>query len=249
MAKEEKAVNFGETEDFEVGGGLIQGELTWHNPRFEMFNYGGKGPSIPAFAVELEPEEGEEVTQYYSIGNSEDWSPSKDGKKIVKIGKADKLSSSSNFFQLIKSLKDAGWPKGKATDDVSVYDGMKCNMARVSQPERKGLQQAARKYEATILLVDKILILPWDKKGAKSTTKESNEDISEMATSTIIELLSESPDGYNKMKLTQAVFKKLQKDKVDQTKINRVVQMIGGKDESFLESGPWKFEDGKVSMG
>ena len=62
VAKVEKGASF-KVDDFIEGGGLIEGELTWRNPRFEMFNYGGKGPSTPAFALDLESEEGEPVTQ------------------------------------------------------------------------------------------------------------------------------------------------------------------------------------------
>jgi hypothetical protein len=50
------------------------------------------------------------------------------------------------------------------------------------------------------------------------------------------------------MKLAGEVFKKLKAEKVDQGSINAIVQLIGGKDEGFLESGPWTYEKGVVSQ-
>lgn len=237
--------------DFSEGGGLIEGELIWRNPRFEMFNYGGKGPSTPAFTLDLESEEGDPVTQMWSVGNAEDWAPSKDGSKIIPIGKAAKLSKSSNFFQLIKSLKDAGFPEEKIEDDVTVYEGMKCLMVRVPAPERKGLTQTPKKFEATILLVDKVITLPWEEEKGKSKggkTGDVADENSVKATEVIMEVLSENPKGIDRMRLAGEVYKKLKAEKTDMANINVITKLIGGKDEGFLESGPWTYEKGVVNQ-
>lgn len=254
MAKEEKAASFGGEDDFSEGGGLIQGDLIWRKPRFEQFNYGGKGPETPTFAIDLEDEQGAIVVQNWSVGNGDDWAPSKDGHKIIAVGKADKLSKSSNFYQLLKSLLEGGWPKGKVTDDVSVFEGMKCHMIRIPAPKREGLSGGTpSKYEKTILVVDKVITLPWEGEGkgkGKGTAASGNgdDDLSEKAQGLIMEILGDAEGPMDPMKIAAAVFKRLQKEKMDVKEINKYTNLIAGKDRSFIENGPWTFEKGKASM-
>ncbi len=249
VKKEEKGTSLKPSE-FQEGGGLVQGELTWRNPRFETFDYGGKGPNVPAFSVDLEPDEGDTVTQYWSAGNADDWTPSKDGKKLIATGKASRLSKSSNFYQLLNSLVEAKFPEDKMEDNVSIYDGMKCNMVRIPAPERKGLQQKESKYEKNILVVDSIITLPWETKeaGSGEGKKGESDALTEKATEVVMEILGDNPKGIQKMKLAGEVFKRLKTQKMAQTEINAIVQIVGGKDESFLSSGPWTYEKGTVSQ-
>ncbi len=238
--------------EFQEGGGLFQGEATWRNPRFEVFDYKGSGQSSPGLVVDLEPDEGDTLMQFWSAGNADDWTPSKDGKKLIATGKATKLSKSSNFYILLNSLVEAKFPEDKMEDDVSIYEGMRCNMVRIPAPERKGLQQKERKYDPTILVVDSIITLPWEaeSKGKGSGKGKTESDgVSEKATEVVLEILGDNPKGIQKMKLAGEVFKRLKAQKMAQTEINAIVQMVGGKDESFLSSGPlWTFEKGVVSQ-
>ncbi len=236
--------------EFQEGGGLFQGEATWRNPRFEIFEYKGSGNSSPGFMVDLEPEEGDTIMQFWSVGNADDWTPSKDGKKIIATGKATKLSKSSNFYLLLNSLVEAKFPDDKMGDDVSVYEGMKCNMVRIPAPERKGLQQKEKKYDPTILVVDSIITFPWEaeSKGKGGGKSAESDGVSEKATEIAMEILGDNPKGIQKMKLAGEVFKRLKAQKMAQTEINAIVQLVGGKDESFLSSGPWTYEKGTVSL-
>ena len=247
--KEEKGASL-RPHDFAEGGGLFQGEATWRNPRFEVFDYKGGSNSSPGFMVDMEPEEGDTIMQFWSAGNADDWTPSKNGKKLIATGKATKLSKSSNFYILLNSLVEAKFPENKMEDDVSIYDGMKCNMVRVPAPERKGLQQKERKYDPTILVVDSIITFPWEaeEKGKGGEKVGESNALTEKATEVVMEILGDNPKGIQKMKLAGEVFKRLKAQKVAQTEINAIVQIVGGKDESFLSSGPWTFEKGVVSL-
>ena len=250
MAKEEKAASLN-PDRFTEGGGLIQGDLVWRNPRFETFDYGGKGPDVPAFAVDLEPDEGDMVTQFWSAGNADDFTPSKDGMKLVPTG-GRALSKSSNLYVLMHSLQEAKWPAdkfpGEEGVDASVFEGMKAHMIRIPAPERRGLkQQKERKYDPEILVVDSVIEYPWDAGNTKGKPKASD-DVADAATEVIMAILSENPKGMQKMKLASEAFRKMKEEKKDQKLINAVVQLIGGKDESFITSGPWSYDKGVVSQ-
>lgn len=235
---------------FLEGGGLLDNvDVVWRNPRFEMWTYPNTTITTPALAVDLEPDEGEAVTQYWSAGNADDWNPSKDGTKLVPIGKASSLSKSSNLYQLLKSIKEADFPIDKMEDDVSIYEGMKCHMIRMKAPERPGLKQKERKYEASVLVVDTIIQLPGEDKKTGNVKGKAGNDVSDRATQVVMEIVSENPKGIQKMMLASKAFAKLKGEKVDQTTINAIVQLIGGKDEAFITSGPWTYEKGLVSQG
>ena len=83
------------------------------------------------------------------------------------------------------------------------------------------------------------------KDGGKAT--ESN-GLTEKATEIVIEILGDNPKGIQKMKLAGEVYKRLKAQKMPQTEINAIVQLVGGKDESLLSSGPWTYEKGTVSL-
>ena len=252
MAKEEYA-SFGSEDDFSEGGGLIQGRLKWTNVRFETFDYGGAYPDTPSFAVDLEPEDGETRTEHWSCGSRDEWAPSKDGKRLVKIGKMTKLSKSCKYYRLLTSLWEAKFPKEKVVDDVSVFGGMVCDMVREPDIERKGLEpKKDRKYAPTVLVIDAIVTLPWEKASGKGKAEPAGDDLSADATSIILEILPDHKDGIAKMKLAGEVFNRLKKSlgagKESMSKINAIVQLITAKDEELLKSGPWTYEKGTVSQ-
>lgn len=245
MAKavEEKGVSL-DPDSFPEGGGLLDNvDVVWKNPRFEMWDYAGKGPSIPTLAIDLETDEGEPVTQYWSAGNAEDFKPSTNGMKLVPIGASSGPTKSTNLHHLLKSLKEAGFPKEKmVAGTVDVYEGLKCHMVRV-KTDRKGLPPTGKKFEPTVLVVDAIISLPGEEKGGGKT--KGGDDVEDKAVAVVMEILADNPKGLEKMKLGSAIFKKLQADKVPQTTINAIVQLVCGKDETFVKSGPWNY-DGKV---
>jgi len=150
------------------------------------------------------------------------------------------------------SLQEAKWPMdkfpGEEGVDASVFEGMKAHMIRIPAPERRGLkQQKDKKYDPEILVVDSILEYPWDAGKVKGKGKASD-DVADAATEVIMAILNENPKGMQKMKLASEAFRKMKEEKKDQKLINAVVQLIGGKDEGFITSGPWNYDKGIVSQ-
>jgi hypothetical protein len=248
------------------GGGLLDDvDVKITESRFAMFDYGGKAQPVPAIMWKLDAMDGgEPVTQYWSIGKSLDWMPSDDGKELMPIGRATQLVSSSNGMLLLSSLVNAGLPESKLGADISVLDGMECHVNRVAAPVRKGL--ANQKENQTILVVTKIHKLPWEKDSGKNTSKQqpkgsaksrsaaksnsSGPDTEAVATEFLLSILSDDdimkdyPDGIPKAKLAPVAFSKFA---VNDPNRSAVVQLVF-KDE-FLNSGPWTYSGGKVSMG
>ncbi len=244
MAKDEQERRASmKLEDFVEGGGLIEGDLTWRNPRFAMYDYGGKAKAAPVFAVDLEPEgEGNAQTQYWSAGKAEDWAPSKSGKFLVRIGGAEKLSTQSNYYALLKSLVEGGF-EGDPDEICDATDGMKAHMVRVPQPERVGLEKREGKRPATTLLVDKIISMPGEEK------KKEGDELESEAMSLVMGILAENPKGLAKMKLASEIFKAGKAAGMALPKVNAINKLVAGASEDFLKAGgdgAWVFEKGTV---
>lgn len=240
---------------FQEGGGLLDNvDVKWKEIRAVMWDYNGTIPQeVPAVCIIMEVEDAEEpVEQYFSCGGAKDWSPSKDGTKLVSVGEAKGINKTSNFGILLTSLVEAKFPVAKMnTDDLTIFEGLECHMVRQKEPERKGLVRALRAdgkvFEKTNLVVDHIIKLPWETakgKGKTTTAKGKEEvegdDIEGKATETVMEILEANPKGVDKKKLAQLVLQKLKTDS-DRNEILKLVY-----NDKFLEKGPWGYEDGKV---
>lgn len=244
---------------FVEGGGLIDDiDITVAEARFDLFDYNGKVvPGVPSLRVEMESEDDEKATQYYSMGKSDDWIPSDDGTQILATGSATSIRMTSNGGIFLKSLVDAGFPADKLGDDISILDGLKCHVIRVPAPKRAGLKRETKKdFEDTILIVSEIRTLPWEKskpKGAakgkaaakkgkassKAVSKKDEGDASEKAAEVIMGILAE--DGtVTKKELPGKLFKAL-KDDPDRNAIVKIAF-----DDDFLADGPWTYEDGTL---
>jgi len=242
---------------FVEGGGLINDvDVRWKECRFELWDYNGKVPvAVPALKVTMDvigDDEAVEVVQYFSAGNAKDWTPSKDGRKLVSVGAASGINKTSNLAILITSMIEAKFPPDKIEEDCTIFEGVEAHMVRVKAPERKGIVRTPRadgkEYESQNLVVDKILKFPWDKKAGKDTGKTkgeessgpSGEDMTDKAQNVIMEILEKNPKGLDKKKLTNAVFNALKTD----SDRNEIVKMVY--DDEFLKAGPWSYEKGVV---
>lgn len=237
------------------GGGLLDNvDVRWKEVLFEMWDYNGTQAASPALKVVMEVEDGAEVTQYFSCGKAEDWTPSKDGRKLVPIGGARGLNKSSNFMILLDSMIKADFPEDKIGDDCSVFEGLEAHMVRVAAPKRPGLAPAkaradGRTYERTNLVVDVIHKLPWEKKGgAKGASKKdeggADDAVAEKTTAAILEIIEDLDKPITKQQLAGKVHTKLAKEK---DKDAMAAAQLANKDE-FLSNGPWSFERGMVSQ-
>ena len=252
-------------EDFAAGGGLIDDvDVVLVSCLFDMFDYNGTvQPGVPSLRLELEAGMDENIIQFYSMGNANDWLPSDDGSQLVAVGKAANIRLTSNGGILLKSMIDAGFPAEKLTDDITILDGMEVHMIRVPAPERPGLKnKKEKKFEDTLLIVSEIKTLPWEKKAAKATTKakpvgapaaakakketakakpevaeEGDDAVSDAAVAAVLAILAEE-GTITKKALPGKIFQ-TEKENPDR---NAIVKLVF--DDEFLGAGPWEYEDG-----
>lgn len=246
-------------------GALIDNvDTVWDSVKFVSWDYMGKvATPVPAIELVLDCAEEGEQKQYYSMGNPQDWVPSSDGKRLIKVGKATVISGSARGSMLIKSAIEHGFPEDKIGDDITVLEGLECHMGRAPVPKRTGLTRAPREdgrtFDETILVVEEITKLPWEKKkptkstsAPKVATKKETKaapkeeapsgDVEEAATEFVMEMIGEMGSVTGKQLPTLAYQKRK-----DHPLRNQIVQLVYKPD--FLENGPWNYEDGTCSMG
>jgi hypothetical protein len=207
------------------------------------------------------------------MGSAQDWAPSTDGKKLVAVGSATGIRANCNGAIFLKSLIDSGFPEDKVGDDVSVFEGMQAHVIRIPEPKRsmaKSKEQKEREERfgpPTILVVDEIITMPWDKKkgkgapkggkggkgkGGKGSGKAGKDkeaadttggDLTEKAQETVMAIVLEEGE-VNKKKLPTLVFQALKKDP-DRNAIAKLVF-----DDEFLGDGEWAYDkdSGKLSI-
>jgi hypothetical protein len=232
-----------------VQGGLIDDvDAILTAVRFAKFDYEGKSDAVLALKVNFTTPDGEPHEQYYSAGDLKRFQPSDDGLRAIPVAGAASLVVSSNASQFLISIVNAGFPKNKLGDDVSVFDGTGVHLRRVAQAERKGLSKPKEgdDRQKTILVVEKILFQPGTKptftigsgttvaKGAPAAGKSvgapaaaasapaapAGGDIDEKTAGYIIQVLSENGGSFNKTILPNALFKLLAAAKdPDQSKV------------------------------
>lgn len=244
--------------EMQAGGGLWSDiDATITGAKFMITTFDGKVPEgRVVLELNVDDDAGEGHEQMLSCGNGK-FTPSEDGGTLEGSGK---INNGSNFGQFIISMVNAGFPENKLDDDIGILVGTKAHFERVAAPKRSGMTKAPRAdgktYEDTILVVTKILQLPWDapKKGkamakvagkpaaGKAAVKGTDNDVASEATDAVMEVLSGNPEGMTKQQLAKALFQVVKGN----TNASAIVKMCY--DEEFLGSGPWSFEDGVVSM-
>jgi len=174
---------------------------------------------------------------------------------------------------LLTSIINSGFPEEKIENDATVFNGMVAHMIRVPAPKgwsnmesNKPAAEDGKEFAKTVLVVDEIKRLPWEKKAAagapkakakakpKAKAKAKAEpdaaaaggdasDIDDVCTGIVLEAIEQAEDGrVPKKALTKLAFAAMDGD----DRKSAVVQRIH-KDE-FLGDGPWSMEDGVVFM-
>lgn len=245
-----------------AGGGLWSDlDATVTDAKFVLTTFDGKSPTpVTVLQLEVLDDAGESHEQFLSTGKGK-FRPSSDGKMLVPEGEGVKLNSGSNFGLFMASMVKGGFPENRLGEDVSILVGMRAHFERVAAPKRTGLVKQARAdgkvYEDTILVVTKVLQLPWDTpktpvKGGKAPAKgkvsvapkdsAGDTSITDEAIAAVMEVLESNPEGLTKKQLAMAVFK------VVAANPNKagIVKLVY--DEEFMDAGPWSVVDGMVSM-
>lgn len=243
-------------EDFGEGGGLLDdADVSITDARFILGDYGGTAAAkSPMCSIKMADAEGVEHEQFYSVGSADDFVPDDSGKGLDKVGKKSAIIKSSNFGSFMDSLVKAGFPSNKIEpDDITCIVGTDIHVKRVAR-DTKGLTNA--KANMTVLLVDKVNKLPWEKSAAKGSTKATGaskaaapaEDTSELDNfvhDVIVELLGENGGSMTKAKLLGEASKlPAVKEHADKKAIITKIS-----NDAFLKgSEDWKFENGTLTF-
>ena len=229
-------------DDAVTGGGLFASEPTtvvFSGVETCMFDYQGKAKAAPALKIEMSVDgDSETYPHYLSAGSADDFAPSKDGTRLEALKDGVALRKSCNLVTFMASLKEAGFPfKDKdhipedERDNFKILEGLECVVVRKEAPKRAGLSRSPKKnqdgkeYVDTILVVDKIVSLPWEG-GSGSGAEESDaggggedSELTAKAITMVISALEDAPkSGYDSAQLSATVFKLLKGD-ADQTNI------------------------------
>lgn len=160
--------------DADVSGFLDGVEATITMSRTALFDYNGQvQPAVPAIAVQYHVDGAAKqgTPQHYTAGKPDHRVPSEDGTRFKTFGAKKGLPKDSNALKFVLSILNAGFPADKMSDDVSIFEGMKVLLRSEAQEKREGGDGKDR----TIILVDKILSLPWENKatGAKGVAPKA----------------------------------------------------------------------------
>jgi hypothetical protein len=254
-AKKGGAVSLNPNNFVEGGGLLDDADVDIKETAFVLWDYQGKAPQVPALAITFVDSEGKEHDQYYSAGDKRFFVPSEDGECLLPVGDKTGISRSTNAGALLTALVNAGFPADKLDEGkISVIAGGNYHVHREAQQKRSGLQQQPRAdgREASILLIDKVNRLPWEKAGgktqstsaaaAKGNGKADASEVENELQEAIVGLLAEH-GTIPKAKLT-----KLLTEVIEKTNPNRAALISMAFKDAVLKNGPWTYEGGKLSM-
>jgi len=239
--------------EMSAGGGLW-GDLdaTVTGMAFKTSPPGYAQVPVTVLEVNVIEDSGEEHEQFLSCGKGN--TPTPDGKGLEDGGK---FNSGSNAGLFLASVITGGFPENRLEEDVSIMVGMKAHFERAAAPKRniaKAPRADGRVFEDTVLIVTKVLQLPWDapktvkgKSGSAKTKtvagKGGGDEIGKIAGEAVMQAVIENPDGLTKQQLAAKVFQ-IVKGKEEKAEIVKKVY-----DDAFLSGlDGITFVDGIVSM-
>jgi hypothetical protein len=255
--------------EFAEGGILNDVIALFKKCRFVMFDYQGKADPAPSLKIELEVDGDDQVhEQYWSVGGADKWKPSEDGLKLVPIGTATHLNTSTRIYQLLKTLVDCGFPADKLGDDIGVLDGLKAHVVQI--PFKTNMEPAAgeKKKDQTVLVIDKIINLPWETSSTPKATRgrKAGSTASTTATAAPAPDLTTKAADYVKQMLTKAFgdgttsipknqFMRLcyndhgLKDDPDKAAISKLLTQDDFLKQAWDADGvEWKYENGELTL-
>jgi hypothetical protein len=235
----------------DVTGLIDDVDVVVESAAFVMFDYGGKAPITPCLKAVLKPEAGDAVDQFWSVGSPTEWQPTPDGKGIIAMGKATGLNRSSNCGLFLTSLINCGFPADKLATDISVLAGLQGHVNRMAVEKKRNVKEGQAKKDDTVLVMTKINKLPWEAAGAPAAAAASpggapaatpgNDALKNEVTGFLLAQLGAGPVA--KQALPALIFKGFEAH----PSRNQIMTMVY--DDAFLGAGPWKYENGQLSLG
>jgi len=238
------------------GGGLVNdvdGEFS--NFRFMNINPSMAGEPVPGDAPYLVADftaENETYGLRWACGGAANWEVAADGKKMKAKGTQKGINKGSNLGIFLASLYNAGFPKDKLGDDISILDGLQAHMIRVPEPERKGLNRPAAQpgRERTIPTISRVIKLPWEKAaapkpGAKKPagkTPSTSAELEKEVVGIILTSLADNPEGIAKKDIIKSVVAQASTD-------TRGAAMQMANNDTWLKGRTeWAYDNGVVKM-
>lgn len=235
--------------DFEEGSQFLDNVDVSLTALFGEFEYNNRPDlePVPALIVTMKDPDGNDYEQSYTCGDRNNFKATADGQRLEKIGTATSLHKSSNAAKFLAALVNARFPEDKLSEEsISVIDGTSCRVSQHAAPTQS-------KKENTILLVDQIYKLPWEKKaqkkgGAKIKIKADtgNDSADDDATKIIVKVLAEAGEAISKKDMVTAVYQEMNSNgNVDVDLITKIAT------PDFLNEGPWNYdqENETVTLG
>lgn len=176
-----------------TSGGLFDDEdAIVKTSMFTEYDFNGKSDPRTCLYLALETRNGDEVEQYWSVGDPDTFWPNETGKGLISTKQA--LNNSSNYAILLANMFAQGFPKEKlALGDAGLFEGLDAHWMRVPPPKKRGNRtpgQDGKVREDLVLVPSQIHSLPWDK-PAKGKGKTAGK------TSTSAATVSQSADNGN----------------------------------------------------
>jgi hypothetical protein len=215
----------------------------------------------------------QEITEHYMLGGADQWAPNASKTGAIPVTEGGRVWNKSDVYKLVKSFIDAGFPKNRVSNDLSVFAGLDVHVNRVTQEGATYLDSEGKERQRTTLLVSKIYTSPADMasgayskaagkvgrpaKGAATPAATANVASSEgddandaYATELLVEILTESGGELPKERLPQPAFIKITRAK--KAAIRQAVQDRLQNDaflNSLAEQGLIGYDGKIVSLG
>lgn len=271
-ANDSASLNFLNPETFSAG--LIDDiDLIISAATVEEYDWNGKATFGNGCCIKLTlaDDDGESGDHYYSIGQSEHWIPTDDGKGFQPVTGKKGISKNAAGAKLVNAMIEKGFPKNKLGNDVSVFVGYKWHWKQVAKtgPDAKD----AEGRDKTVLLPVKLVSAPGEgKKGAgkgkgqtapgtgtaappasastadaagSNSNRSGNEEVGDRTKALIMRALTEAKSPLDLNALSARVFKLTTTDKAIDKDQRRTISNLT-QDAEWLEenSGPdtWMFD-------
>lgn len=236
--------------DFEEGSQFLDNVDVSLTAVFGEFEYNNRPDlePVPALIVTMKDPDGNEYEQSYTCGDRNNFKATEDGQRLEKIGTATSLHKSCNAAKFLAAMVNARFPEDKLSEEpISIINGTSCRVSQHAAPTQS-------KKDNTILLVDQIYKLPWEKKaqkkGAAKGKTESKAPESENggsdteATKMILKVLAEAGEAISKKDMVTSVYQEMNAGgNVDVDLITKIAT------PEFLNAGPWNYSQDEETIG
>jgi hypothetical protein len=230
---------------------------------FEPNDLNPDGSDVIQAEVAYKSADDKEFTQQYRVGSPEYVEITNDGSSINFKEGSKGLSKKSEFYHFYTELANAGYPVAELDEDAKGFTkGLVGGNYHIKaepvlddegKPKTHVSKKNNREYKTTRLIITKVNKLPWEKKGAKSTSASSkatttkaaekaapaDDDFADEIRNFIIGQVAGDP--MSKAKLIPALVKEYAKDA---EKRKAAVNLVN--DPKFLESIEGVSFDGKT---